>query len=131
MSALDPKRTCPLQGRKFSRYHRLVWLGAPVGGRAVRDGAVPFRGSRRRVALDLGGGAGAAGGADRQVVGGVVGGAGRESCAGGAKNVVHRSPLLWSLRSKADMALCTHMSAYDPKRTLLFTSGKAFRQYAP
>src|SRR5262245_18318185 len=73
MSALDPKRTCPLQGRKFSRYHRLVWLGAPVGGRAVRDGAVPVRGARRRVALDLGGGAGAAGGADRRVVGGVVG----------------------------------------------------------
>src|SRR5215510_204194 len=75
MSALDPKRTCPLQGRKFSRYHRLVWLGAPVGGRAVRDGAVPVRGARRRVALDLGGGAGAAGGADRRVVGGVVEGA--------------------------------------------------------
>jgi pimeloyl-ACP methyl ester carboxylesterase len=31
-----------------------------------------------------GGGAGAAGGADRRVVGGVVGAAGRESCAGGA-----------------------------------------------
>jgi len=59
------------------RYRRLL-RSRGAGCRAVRDGAVPVRGARRRVALDLGGGAGAAGSADRRVVGGVVGAAARE-----------------------------------------------------
>ena len=40
------------------RYRRLL-RSRGAGCRAVRDGAVPVRGARRRVALDLGGGAGA------------------------------------------------------------------------
>ena len=73
IAARPPCPRCMCGARGMSSSDR---CGA--GGRAVRDGAVLVRGARRRVALDLGGGAGAAGDADRRVVGEVVGGTSRQ-----------------------------------------------------